>query len=84
MNKAKQVLPTLLVLAAVLDIACSQTPELSADPYAHCEDLGDLALLSFSRADAELRMSSDGLTPNDASASAVELWYYGAALRCNE
>jgi hypothetical protein len=28
--------------------------------------------------------SSDGLTTNDASASAVELWYYGAALRCNE
>jgi hypothetical protein len=119
------------VLLAVLHIACSPTPELAADPYAHCEDLGDLALQSYSRADAELRMKaqvlelggdlllfgergrsgrtivvpaeiverrtelvtgvestggpppSDGVTPDQITTPPGELWYYGAALRCN-
>jgi hypothetical protein len=121
-----------IILPAVLHVACSQTLELSADPYAHCKDLGDLALLSDNRTDAETRMkaqvlelggdlllfgergrsgrtivvppeiderrtelvtgiesarsqpSSDGVTPDQIATPPGELWYYGAALRCNE
>jgi hypothetical protein len=51
-----------VVLLAVLHIACSQALEFAAeDPYTHCVDLGDLALLSYNRADAETRMKAQVL-----------------------
>jgi hypothetical protein len=46
---------------AALHVACSQALEIAADPYAHCVDLGDLALLSHNRADAEARMKAQVL-----------------------
>jgi TonB family protein len=45
-----------VISPAVLLVACSATPTLSADPYAQCVDLGDLALLSASKSDAEAQM----------------------------
>ena len=51
-----------VVQLAVLDVACSPTPKLAADdPYAHCDDLGDLLLSSGSRSDAESRMRAQVL-----------------------
>lgn len=121
-----------VAVLAVFHSACSQTLEYAEGPYSHCVDLGDLALLSYDRADAETRMKvqvlelggdtllfgergrtgsttvvppeiverrtelvtgvdslpsqpqSDGLTPDQVQTPTGELWYYGAALRCNE
>jgi hypothetical protein len=122
----------MIAMLAFLHIACSQTLEFAEGPYAHCVDLGDLALLSYDRVDAETRMKaqvlelggdtllfgerghsgrttvapqeiverrtelvtgvesipsqppSEGVTPDHVQTPAGELWYYGAALRCNE
>jgi hypothetical protein len=43
---------------AVLQIACSSTAVVFADPYAHCEYLGDLSVLSSNRPDAEQRLAA--------------------------
>ena len=48
---------TAVTSLAVIHFACSATREFAAgDPYANCEDLGDLSLLSYTQADAEQRM----------------------------
>ena len=48
---------TAVMPLAVIQIACSVSHELAGDDrYAHCTDLGELALQSYSRADAERRM----------------------------
>jgi hypothetical protein len=48
---------TAIIPLAVIHFACSATREFAAgDAYAHCEDLGDLSLLSYTQADAEQRM----------------------------
>jgi hypothetical protein len=50
-----------VVLVAILQIACSRTQLIGADPYADCTDLGDLVLSAHSRADAEARMKAQVL-----------------------
>jgi hypothetical protein len=104
---------TILPLA-VLHFACSATREFAAgDPYANCEDLGDLSLLSYTQAAAAVtdtgqpaivmtaaeaqepdaletaeanaaRRRSAAITSESIKPPAGELWFYGAALRCNK
>ncbi len=48
---------TAILTFALLHVACSHAVNIGADDrYANCADLGELALQSHSRADAEQRM----------------------------